>query len=410
MRRKLLVAALISAALIIRLAFVWHFYSHPHPPTILDSDNYTTLATALVERGEFSAEPGVPSLDRPPGFPFFIAAFFAVFGVKPLMILFLNVFLSTGTCALAYLLGKRLFSPRVGLLALAFWVVYPYSIYYCGWALRESFITFLIAAELWCLLEWQDKLSSKWAAICAALGGAISLTNPVSLIFLGLAPLTLLAHEPFRAKLRHVAVYYALLGVFYSPWPIRNYFAFGSPIITNIHGGKQFYQGMLVPPEAFGTPEETRILQNDPDYRHGLDMMEAKDYEGANRWFKKAGWKWFFAHPLRYASIVAYRVIKMWRLVPYERTYSHGYRTIFWSSLLSDGLVIPLGLFGLIAFRKRWKEFLPLYAALGFWTMAYVLVFVVIRFRLPAMMPMILFAAALIDRAYSRFSPSLSIT
>jgi|CXWL01.1.fsa_nt_gi 4-amino-4-deoxy-L-arabinose transferase-like glycosyltransferase len=410
MSRKYLVAALVGAAFLLRLAFVWHFYSHPHPSIILDADNYTTLATALVERGEYSAEPGVPSLDRPPGFPFFIAAFFAVFGVKPLMILFLNVFLSTATCALAYLLGKRLFSPRVGLLTLVFWVVYPYSIYYCGWALRESFITFLVAAELWCLLDWQDDPSSKRAAMSAAVGAAIALTNPVSLILLGLTPLTLLAQERFRAKLRHVAVYYAVLGLLYSPWPLRNYRVFGSPIITNIHGGKQFYQGMLVPPEAFGTPEETRILQNDPDYRHGLDMMEAKDYEGANRWFKRAGWKWVFDHPRSYASIVAYRVVKMWRLVPYERSYSHGYRQIFWSSLLSDGLVIPLALLGMIGFWRRWKKLLPLYATIGFWTAAYVLVFVVIRFRLPAMMPVTVFAAAVIDRAYSRFSPSLSIT
>ena len=406
MRKNLLLGFILFAALFARLAFVWHFYSHPHPANILDADGYTHLAASLVEKGQFLDETGVLSLDRPPGFPIFISVFYVLFGEKPLLVLFLNVLLSTATCGLAYALGRRLFSPRVGLLALAFWAIYPYSIYYCGWAIRESFITFLVAGELWCLLEWYEKRTPGWAAVCGAVGAAIGLTNPVSLILLGLTPLTLLVSERFRSAARHAVFYYAVLGVLYSPWPIRNYFAFGSPILTNVHGGKQLYQGILVPPEAFGTEDETKILNADPDYRHGLDMYERHDYFAANRWFNGVARRWVLRHPVRYASIVAYRVVKLWRLVPYERTYSHDYRKIFWASLLSDGIVIPLGLLGILAFRKRWREFLPLYSALGLWTLAYVLVFVVIRFRLPVMMVMILFAAAEIDRFLPQARPS----
>ncbi|MEK7388704.1 MAG: glycosyltransferase family 39 protein [Elusimicrobiota bacterium] len=398
MKRRPLLVCLLGAALVIRTAFVWYFYTHPHPVNILDADNYTGLAAGLVEWGEFSVDKGEPSLDRPPGFPFFIALFYLIFGVKPALVLIVNVVLSTATCAFAFLLGRRLFSETAGFIALAFWVVYPYSIYYCGWAIRETFMTFLVALELWCLLEWQDKRTAKWAVVCGLGAAAISLTNPITLVFLGLVPLILLARQGLMDAARHAVFYYIVLGVLYAPWPIRNYRIFGVPVLTNIHGGKQFYQGMIVPPEAFGTEEETRILSSDPDYRVGLERLEKKDYVGANDWFKAAGRRWVLQNPLRYAGIVAHRVVKLWRLVPYERVYSHGYNQIFWASLLSDGLAIPLGLMGMFIFRKRWRDLLALYAAAGLWTLAYVLVFVVIRFRLPAMMVMIVFAAALLDR------------
>jgi len=391
--------ALVALALVVRIGFVRHFWTHPHPASILDSDGYTILAASVVERGEYALDKGIPSLDRPPLFPLFIAFFYLLVGVKPLIVLWLNTVLSTATCGMAYLLGRRLFSERAGLLALAFWAVYPYSIYYCGWAIRECFISLLVAIMLWCLLDWLEEPTFKRGAACGVVGGLIALTNPVALIFLGGAPFVFgLLIKRFRDAWKSVAVYFVVLGVLYSPWIIRNQITFGVPIVTNIHGGKQFFQGMLVPAEAFGTPEETRILETDPDYAHGTELMNAHKWVEANKWFNQSAWKWLFAHPLKYASIVAHRVIKLWRLVPYERVYSHDYRKIWWASALSDGLVIPLGLMGIVALRERWRELLPLYSLLAFWTTAYVLVFVVMRFRMPAMMAMILFAAAFIDK------------
>jgi 4-amino-4-deoxy-L-arabinose transferase-like glycosyltransferase len=388
----------------LRLGFLWRFYSHPHQDNSLTVDGYQYLAQALVRWGEFGFEKGVPTIVTTPGYPLYIALVFLIVGEKPLALVILNALMSTAMCVLAYALGRRLFSERTGLLAAGFWAVYPYAIYYTAFNYRETFLGFLIAIELYGLLEWRRKPRTAAALFCGGLGAWIALTNPVSLILLAAAPLWLLIEGRLRSVLRQAVFYYLLLAVLYAPWPLRNYRAFGAPFLTNVHSGLNMLQGLLVPPEKFGTAAETEILDADPEYKQGMAFMGAEDYVAAYRVFGSASRRRIRENPGGYLKAVCFRVLKLWRLVPYDRQYSYNYRTIFWISLLSDGIIIPLGLLGMAAYWKRWRELLPLYGAAALWTLAYALVFVVIRFRMPVMIVMVLFSAALIDRLIARES------
>ncbi len=68
---------------------------------------------------------------------------YALFGVNPALISLFQILLSAAACLLLYDLGRRIFSPGVGLLAAGLYAVYPVSIYYTGFILRETLITFL---------------------------------------------------------------------------------------------------------------------------------------------------------------------------------------------------------------------------------------------------------------------------
>lgn len=395
------VPALLLVSLCLRLLFIWKFYRYP--TNIIDVDAHMTLGTAICERGEFSEIPGVPSLEAAPGFPLWIALLFYLFGKKPFLVLFFNALLSVATGAVAYLLGKRLFSQRVGLLTLAIWAVYPYSIYYCGWSYPETLTTFLVACELACLARWYRDRKTPWACVCGGLAALTALTNPASLVFLGLIPLGMAFTQRWRFVLRQCLFYYAILIVVYLPWPIRNYLAFGSPILTNIHGGLNLYQALIVPPDDFGTEAETKAYAGDEYYQQASKALQRHEDVSAYRLFMRGSLRLVLKDPRRYLRYSARRAIKMWRLIPYKRRYPLDYAKVFWVSLFSDGLLIPLGLLGMLALRSRWKDYFLLYAALGLWTLAYALVYVVMRFRMPMMVVVTLFAAAWLERRLPYF-------
>jgi hypothetical protein len=183
----------------------------------------------------------------------------------------------------------------------------------------------------------------------------------------------------------------------YAPWPIRNQITFRRPILTNIHGGLNLYQALIAPPEDLGTPQQSLDFEADAYYREIMSVMEQRRYVEANAMLLNGSLARIKARPRAYLASCAQRVIKLWRLYPYRRAYTYPYRAIFWTSLLSDGWIIPLGLLGLWCARRRWLELFPLFGAILLWTLAYALVYAVMRYRMPVMPLMILFAAAALD-------------
>ena len=383
--------AILAFALALRIA-----YARTHSG-IYDIDYYVTFALSVLKRGEYAFLPGVPSVQISPLFPLWIASLFFVFGEHPFLILFANCVLSVLTGVLLYLLGRRLFSERAGLIAMALWAVYPYSIYYCAWTYRESLLVFLAVVMLWLLTEFFERQTSWLAAAAGVCGGLLGLANPSDLIFIGLAPLALFFTQARASRLRILFVFYLCLGLSYSPWVVRNYLAFQRPIVTNLHGGMNLYYGVMIPSDDLGTEREVQFRQTDPLEKKAEELFAAGRENEANELYKTASRREIRQHPARYLRTCFDRFVKFWRFVPYRRAYGVDYAKIFWASLFSDGLFIPLGLIGFWVYRRRWKELLPFSAMMVLWPSAYYLVYAVIRFRMPVMPVLILMTAALID-------------
>ena len=113
-----------------------------------------------------------------------------------------------------------------------------------------------------------------------------------------------------------------------------------------------------------------------------------------NALLTRASLRWIAAHPALYALRAAAGLVKFWRLWPYMRRYDHSYAAIVAASVLSDGWLVPLGLFGLIIFRRRFQDAPAAWiAVVSTWTL-YGLVHAVIRYRQPLMPTIAVFAVA----------------
>ena len=397
-KSRSVVFVLLGLALALRLAYARHAHRAGYIPT--DSQQYETIALNLLSGGGYSIMPGVPTAEREPVYPLFIAACYAPFGRLPGLVIVLQCLLGTATCALAWRLGRRLFGERVGLAALAVSACHPQLVYYSAYFFRETLLAFLFSVLAAASADWAVEPGDAAGDAGAKAGGwaaaGLGLANSAHLPAVALAGVALWLASPSRARARRALLYFAPLVLAFGAWSARNAATFGVFVAGSTQGGGEFYQALVVPPQDLGTARQTEILTADETFRAAALMPEVE----RNALLTKASFHWILEHPALYAARALAGVVKFWRPWPYRRAYHHDYEALVAASLLSDAWIVPLGLLALWLFRKRWREAPAVWAGVLGLTVVYGAIHAVIRYRLPLVAPMIVLAVAAAGRLW----------
>jgi 4-amino-4-deoxy-L-arabinose transferase-like glycosyltransferase len=135
------------AALGLRLLFVLRF-----PGVVDDSRFYANIAENWLQHGIYGVTNSgviVPTLSRLPGYPAFLTAIFALFGVENFRaVLLVQVLFDLGTCFLIADMARRLLSPRAAQAAFLLAALCPFLANYAAAALTETLETFFTALAL----------------------------------------------------------------------------------------------------------------------------------------------------------------------------------------------------------------------------------------------------------------------
>ena len=125
------------AALGLRLFLVFRF-----PAVVDDSRLYADIAKNWLHYGIYGVTDSgqvVPTLSRLPGYPAFLAAVFAIFGVDNFRaVLLIQVLFDIGTCFLLADLARRLLSDRAAKAAFTLVAFCPFLSNYAAAALTET--------------------------------------------------------------------------------------------------------------------------------------------------------------------------------------------------------------------------------------------------------------------------------
>ena len=162
------------------------------------------------------------SLQKAPGYPLWVSALYTVLGPDPDRVLAVQALLSPVTVVLAFLLGRRLFGVRVGLVAA--WVVAlgPGTWQYETRLYSEALATPLTLAVLLAVLGATD-VTWRRAAGVGALIGVTLLVRPSSLLLLAPAAVAWWALAGARGGTARLAVTVAVAVLCVVPWTVRNY-------------------------------------------------------------------------------------------------------------------------------------------------------------------------------------------
>jgi hypothetical protein len=134
-------------ALGLRLFFVFRF-----PAVVDDSRFYANIAENWLHYGVYAVTDSgqiVPTLSRLPGYPAFLAAIFALFGIENFRaVLFVQVLIDLGTCFLISDVARRLVSERAAKAAFLLAAICPFLANYAAAALTECLEVFFTALAL----------------------------------------------------------------------------------------------------------------------------------------------------------------------------------------------------------------------------------------------------------------------
>jgi 4-amino-4-deoxy-L-arabinose transferase-like glycosyltransferase len=166
------------AALGLRLLFLFRF-----PAITSDSFVYGDIAKNWLRHGIYGLSGTVeisPTYIRLPGYPAFLAAVFALFGMEHYRaVLVLQIFVDTATCFLIADMARRLVSPRAARAAFLLAALCPFLASYAAAALTETLEIFFSVLAFDCAIAGLGSLDQRrlvpWLGSGLAIGAAIAL-------------------------------------------------------------------------------------------------------------------------------------------------------------------------------------------------------------------------------------------
>jgi 4-amino-4-deoxy-L-arabinose transferase-like glycosyltransferase len=369
---------------------------------------YHGVANLLAEGHGFSdpfafvAEHGVehPAATHPPLWPMLLSLASRAGATGEVSHKLVGCLVGTGVIVAVGMLGRRLGGPRLGLIAAAVAAVYPVLITADGSLMSESLYGLFIALAL---TAAHALLERPGPARAALLGGVVALaalarSEALLLLLLLVTPAALAGPGPGRARvLRLVAGVGACL-LLLAPWAARNWAAFDRPVLISTNDGTML-AGANCPASYHGANMGGWNFECISKVRPGED-----DAERSRRWGRE-GLEYARDHAERLPIVVPVRVLRTWELYqPLEQVqFAEGrYRPLVRLGVAWYFALLPLAALGVLALRGRPALWLLLAPAVMV-TVTSALGYGVPRLRHAAEIPLVLLAAAGIERLHERW-------
>lgn len=404
-----LLPAIITVALLLRLVASVYFGDSTDPA--IDEFSYSALATRVAGGHGFSfgedwypfTPAGAPTAHWSFLYTGFMAAIYAIAGVHPVVVRLVQSMLG-GTLLpwLVYRLTKRLFPSRQGVavVAAACAAIYAYFVLYAALLMTE---TLFIAALLWSLeramaLTGSSEPQQAWSWNSAAtLGVSLGITallrqSILPWVALLLAWLLVKAfsgpekseHLHLRVRKGGLLVATGLISLlFILPCTVRNYLAYGEPMLLNSNAGYAMYSAQH---PLHGTDFQAFTAAPLPEELLAQGLNEAQ----WDRALMSRGIGFILANPIRYMQLSASRLLDYFEFWPTDTVPLHNA-----GRLLSFTLFLPAFIAGIwVAVQQTrrqshgpvnlWRQpiglvflFMLFYSALHIFTWA------IPRYRLP---------------------------
>jgi 4-amino-4-deoxy-L-arabinose transferase-like glycosyltransferase len=309
---------------------------------------------------------------------------------------------------LAFLIGRKIFGPMVGLAAAFVTAIYTYFIYYSATLMTEPFYIVAILASLLIAMQLAepgeaiegDKPSGRDYRLAVVLGLSLGAAILLRQLFLLMAPFIFL--WVWWANRRRLTLPLLVTGVvillMVVPFTIYNYQRFQRFVLLNTNAGYAFYWSNH---PIYGTHFEPILPAEKGSYQDLIPQeLHSLDEAALDQVLLQRGVQFILDDPARYI------LLSLSRIPPYFMFWpsSESGQISNLSRVTSFGLFLPFILYGLyrsVADRNKIGSTRPvilLYLFMGMYTLIHVLTWTLIRYRLPVDAVLVIFAGlALVD-------------
>ena len=295
LENKWCLPAILLLALILRLLPALWAASEPQRLLRPDSGGYLTPAMALVENGSY------PTTRRPPGFPVFAAAVYALGGDNR-MIAVTQVFISVAACWVIAMAAKLYAGKVCGNIAALFAALNMTAIANTPLLLSDTLFA-LFAAGQFCFFVGYCKTHRLSPLLCTVLiAAAAVLIRPINQLFIiVLITLIMLKSDiPLKKRLLHCAYSILLFLAIITPWMLRNYLAGATFDIDTNTGAMRHQNGAMLLAKVNGTDFESEKKKLLDIEKETFKSPEFGSERAQEKWRKAEFRKMVLAHPFTY--------------------------------------------------------------------------------------------------------------
>ena len=260
----------LSLALIILTLVVRHAgWSLSPYLTGFDTIEYSTIAKNLVENNVFSkslSAPFIPNFFRSPGYPFWLAFIYLIFGsLKPAI--FLGIIIFTLSAPLVYLIMHEVFSEKLAFWSGVIFALEPRMAFSAPFLLSEQIFLPIFLLSIFLAVKFlNNPQKKKYILLSAVLLGISALIRGISLYLWPILAIfffiKLYKLRPFPEILKILGLATIILILVMSPWLIRNRLTLSTWQPSSLFG-VQLYWGHLETLERYlGVPQEIAHQKN----------------------------------------------------------------------------------------------------------------------------------------------------
>ncbi len=230
--------------------------------TGFDTIEYSTIAKNLVAHHSFSKSltpPLVPNFFRSPGYPFWLAFIYWIFGtLKPAIFLGMAAFALSAP--LVYLIMRKIFSEKLAFWAGMIFALEPRMAFSAPFILSEQIFMPLFLLSVFFAAGFLSGGKKKFVLLSAVFLSLSALVRGISLylwpLFLIFFLIKTYKKWPVRKILKVFGAATAVFILIFSPWLVRNRLTLGTWQSSSLFG-VQLYWGHLEALEIYlGTPQE----------------------------------------------------------------------------------------------------------------------------------------------------------
>jgi len=234
--QKIFIILLFAALLRIIVLLLFHPWDTQVENKIIlinDALGYHNLANCIVNDLSFCGD-----TFRTPGYPFYIAIFYVLFGTKPWVVLFSQILVNLIAIYYVFKIGEMIFSKRIGLIAATFLAIDPNSICAITLLYSDSLFVSIMLASLYYYLRGLKFGNNFDFLLSGVLLGISALVRPVAQYYSLILFLFALLWPARNLLLRFkYALLYGLAFVLIiSPWLYRNYTLYDKIKLSSVQG------------------------------------------------------------------------------------------------------------------------------------------------------------------------------
>ncbi len=279
-----------------------------------DSQLYLSSARTLVSAGRYSVSPdqiNIPNALRPPGYSFFLAANFLLFGENIKLVIFNQIIISLLSLGMIYCIGWKLWNKGLGQVAAALLAFDIVSFTYVFFILSETLFVFILLIFLSVGVSWlttNEKMELRMVQ-GGILLGLVTLIRPITeylyfLMLVGIAVVLIKENANKKLILWGCLLFSLSYFVLVGSWRLRNYAVTGHSQLGQIEGISILYfraAAVIAEKENISLDESRVLIGAQNVWEKSLLEPEA----GWGYQWKKEGLEILLANPIQVAVVTA---------------------------------------------------------------------------------------------------------